>query len=289
MARNSLRRERKFLAKSILARVPRSWKGARGRVVVLCYHSIHPTHGFASATPARFDEQVRWLKDHCQIIPLNEALDRVRYPSSEPPLPAVAITFDDGYEDNFFNALPILIHHGVAASFFVTTGFIDREPSVMDHMRRLRRMEVSSLSWSQVQDMHEAGMQIGSHTVTHRTLKELDDRAVQTELTDSRRVIEDHLGEEVRSLAYPFGVPLRHFNVRTIDLAGEAGYRIAVSMQYRNVRRWDQALNIPRIVMKNNSLLALKAKIAGSLDIIARWQGDVSRRALGSAHYDGSR
>jgi peptidoglycan/xylan/chitin deacetylase (PgdA/CDA1 family) len=246
-------------------------------VVVLCYHSVHPTYEFASATPAQFDEQVGWLRDHCEIIRLSEVLDRIKQPRAS-SRPTVAITFDDGYEDNFFHALPVLLRHGVKASFFLTTGLIDRVPSALDHMRRIRKMDVSGLTWEQVSEIRQAGMQIGSHTVTHANLTKLDDQTARMELTDSKHVIEDHLGEEVSSLAYPFGLPGRDVTDRTIALALGAGYETAVSILYRSVQESDHAMSIPRIAVKNNSMKMLRGKVVGSLDIIGRWQARVKRR-----------
>lgn len=277
MARNGLLREGNYLAKSILATLPRSWEGAHERVVVLCYHSVHPTYKFASATPAQFDKHVRWLKDHCDIISLSEVLDKVSTPNRYDSGPRVAITFDDGYEDNFFNALPILVRHGVKASFFLATGFIDRNPKVMDRMRRMRRADVTGLTWEQVSSIDQAGMQIGSHTVTHANLAELNEKSAWIELSDSKRVIEDHLGKEVVSLAYPYGLPGRHITTKTIALARRAEFTTAVSIRYRNVRVSDQALIIPRIAVKNNSLHLLRAKIAGNLDVIGLWQAQTRR------------
>jgi peptidoglycan/xylan/chitin deacetylase (PgdA/CDA1 family) len=280
VAANRPSKEENHLAKSVLAGLPRSWKGAGGRVVVLGYHSIHPTYGFSSATPTQFDEHIRWLKDHCEIIRLDEVFGRSHDSGRARSAPAVAITFDDGYEDNYVHALPILIRHDVPASFFVTTGFVDQDPTAMDQMRRLRRMDVSAVSWKQVSGIHEAGMQVGSHTVTHANLAELDESDVRRELSDSKRALEDHLGEEVATLAYPFGVPRRHVSGSTIRLAGTAGYGLALTMIQRDVRPSDEVLNIPRISVKNNTLHMLRAKIAGSLDIIGRWQATNARSAL---------
>jgi peptidoglycan/xylan/chitin deacetylase (PgdA/CDA1 family) len=267
-----LSREQRYLAKSVLAMFPRSWQRARRRIVVLCYHSVHPTNAFASATPEQFDEQMRWLKEHCDVIPLSEALDRAAGRRDSLSEPSVTITFDDGYDDNFVFALPVLIRYGIKASFYVTTGFIDRDPEVVDRMRRMRGMAVSALSWKQLAEMGQAGMDVGSHTITHRNLAELEPGAVRAELRDSKRSLEDHLSEEIDSVAYPFGIPGRHVTDQTIAVARESGYRTGTSILYRDVRQHDDVLNIPRIAVKNNTLQLLKAKIVGSLDVIGRWQ-----------------
>lgn len=281
-----LSRERRHLAKSVLGSVPRSWRRARARIIVLCYHSVHPTNAFASATPRQFDEQMRWLKEHCDVISLRQALDRATGQHDTPSMPAVAVTFDDGYDDNFVHALPVLVQNGIEASFYVTTGFLDRAPDVMDRMRRIRGMPVTPLTWNQLADIHRAGMGVGSHSITHANLAELDPRAVRVELRDSKRVLEDHLGEEIDSVAYPYGIPGRHVTGRTITEAQEAGYRTGAAILYRDLRQHDHALNIPRIAVKNNSIQLLKAKIVGSLDVIGRWQ---EYRARGAFSLEGDK
>jgi peptidoglycan/xylan/chitin deacetylase (PgdA/CDA1 family) len=278
-----LSRERRYVAKSVLGSVPRSWRSARMRIVVLCYHSIHPTNAFASATPRQFEEQIRWLREHCDVIPLRAALDRARG-RDIPSKPTVALTFDDGYDDNFANALPVLTRYGITASFYVTTGFVDQDPDVMDRMRRLRGMPVRALSWNQLAEIRKAGMEIGSHSITHSNLAELEPEALHVELRDSKRILEDHLGEEIDSVAYPFGIPGRHVTGRTIEEARDAGYRTGTAILYRDLRRHDDALNIPRIAVKNNTIRLLKAKVAGSLDVIGRWQ---EYRARGAFFVDG--
>jgi peptidoglycan/xylan/chitin deacetylase (PgdA/CDA1 family) len=98
------------------------------RIVVLCYHSVHPSNGFASATPALFERHLAWLEEHCTLVPYASISDRIAGPRDDRPV--VAVTFDDGYEDNHTYALPLLLGRGIPATAFITTGLlIQAEPS----------------------------------------------------------------------------------------------------------------------------------------------------------------
>jgi peptidoglycan/xylan/chitin deacetylase (PgdA/CDA1 family) len=271
LSRGGLSRERRYAAKVIVASLQRSQASTPGRTVILCYHSIHPTLTFASATPQEFDEQVRWMKQHCSVVSLIEALEDAGG-SGWNGRPRVALTFDDGYVDNFVHAMPVLLEHGVTATFFVTTGFVDRDVEAVARMRSIRRTDVTAVTWDQVSEMRRAGMDIGSHTVTHANLVEVTEEIARSELRDSRLVLEDRLGEAISAIAYPFGVPGRNVDRRAIALAGECGYAIGASILYRDVRHHDQRMNVPRIAVKNNSLRLLRWKIIGKLDVVGRWQ-----------------
>ena len=271
-----LSKERRYLAKVLLSSIPSSWGSGENRTVVLCYHSIHPVNRFASATPTQFDRDVRWLVEHCAIVPSDDVRDRAVHADDRP---VVALTFDDGYVDNYRYAFPILAHHGVSATFFVTTGFLDRDPRVVVRMSRMRGMAVEPLRWKEVLEMRDAGMRIGSHTVTHPNLAALGRPAIDAELRDSKHRLEDELSEEVAAVAYPYGIPGRHVDDRVLDAAASAGYRHGLSILYRNVRSRDDRLNLPRIAVKNNALRVIRAKVDGRLDVIGRWQERRARHA----------
>ncbi len=100
--------------------------GKHARLTVLIFHRVHATVDpiFPREPDARFfDQQIGWIKRWFQVLPLAEAVEGLRG-GTLPARPAV-ITFDDGYADNHDVALPILQAHGVSASFFIATGFLD--------------------------------------------------------------------------------------------------------------------------------------------------------------------
>jgi len=87
--------------------------------------------------------------------------------------------------------------------------------------------ETAILDARQLREMAEAGMEIGSHTRTHPDLTSLTPREMQTEITDSKKELEDLLGQEVYSFAYPYG----RFNQACADAAQQSGYRFACSVR----------------------------------------------------------
>ncbi len=97
-------------------------------VVGLAYHRIGDgrtsvlDRGLWSADCDRFDQQLRWLKEHCDVISPGDLPDVVRRARGRHAL----VTFDDGYADNYAAAYPILRARGLSATFFVATGFVDR-------------------------------------------------------------------------------------------------------------------------------------------------------------------
>ena len=191
--------------------------------------------------------------------------------SSRPPR-AVILTFDDGHVSNYKNALPILLEYRLKATFFITAGFIGNNP-MMD--------------WRQIRALHAAGMEIGSHTLTHRPPSTLDDEALRRELTESRRILEDGLGSVVNSVSSPTGF----FNPRMRDLAQQAGYRALCIGRVGLAADDGDMFLLNRVAVKRpmnerqfRSLLRLDRLTIGSLKS-RQWLRDVARRSFGYNRY----
>lgn len=119
----------------------------------------------------------------------------------------VALTFDDGYRSDFEVVFPALISRGLKATFFVTSDNVGREGYV---------------TWDQLRIMSAAGMEIGSHGLTHRDLVSLRPAEVRPEIRDSREILEKQLGKAVASFA-PVG---GHHSRWMLDEVRLAGYRV---------------------------------------------------------------
>ena len=118
----------------------------------------------------------------------------------------VALSFDDGHVSDYELVLPLLKAHQATATFFITPSFVG---------------QAGYLSWSQVKQLHEAGMEIGSHSLTHPYSSTLSPDQLMTEMQQSKSQIEQHIGTEVKSFAYPYG----DYSQRTHRAAKLAGYR----------------------------------------------------------------
>lgn len=182
------------------------------RVPILMYHQIvddgernrkaRRTNPAYTVTVDCFREQMSWLAENgYRTRSLGDVIDQ-----SAPLKSSVVITFDDGWADNFYHALPILREFGLSATIFVVTGFVGT-PGYLD--------------WDWLREMSGYGISIQSHTVSHRPLEGLSAGEVAEELAQSKKVLEDRLGTAVDFVSMPQG----SWNRRILEAARAAGYR----------------------------------------------------------------
>lgn len=268
------------VARRTLATMASTARGAnpRANAVVLLYHSVHETLPYASVRPDVFSQHLEWLVTNCELVDY-EAIARSTFPQ-EPDRPVVAITFDDGFEDNHRVVLPQLIDAGITATFFATTGLIESNLAVIDRFARLHgvnRELITGMDWAQLEDLRDAGMMIGAHTVSHPNLAVLPPELVLRELEWSKQILEDRLEVPVVHMAYPFGKPKHNFNRRVIGLAQVSGYASAAAVLFRAVQQSDSSYVIPRISVTGDDVDSLRQKVYGAWDLVGMWQEKAPR------------
>ncbi|MDX2127468.1 MAG: polysaccharide deacetylase family protein [Chloroherpetonaceae bacterium] len=132
------------------------------------------------------------------------------------------IIFDDGYEDTFHTAFPILEKAGLTATIYVIGGMIGKlntwDADFLGNFRHINDTELKSL--------FKAGWKIGSHGFSHRALTALSSERVKEELKKSKDELEQLLGIKVNEISFPFG----NFNQRVLELTKEAGFESAISI-----------------------------------------------------------
>jgi peptidoglycan/xylan/chitin deacetylase (PgdA/CDA1 family) len=186
-------------------------------VPILVYHGVFPHHPGQTVmqraydvAPEAFDAQMAYLRDNnFHVVSFSALVDALE---SGKPLAekTVVITLDDGRENQYVHAFPILRKYGFTATFFVYPNPVDR---VADFM-----------TWDQIREIQKAGMTIGCHTQTHPYLtKVTDPRDMKREIEGSRAILEKQLGVKVDLFAYPFGLK----NADVEAAVRRAGYRAA--------------------------------------------------------------
>ncbi len=214
--------------------------------VALMYHAItdHPWPWAISLD--KFRRQLGFLHEHgYSTVTVSELED---HPAA---LPYVALTFDDGYADNLA-AIEALCALGMRATWFVVTGSLGRKPAWEDP----GRPPVKLLSAADLREMHRAGMEIGSHTVSHRDLTTLTPAQLKRELRDSRLFLEDILGASVTSFAYPYGC----WNETVESAVREAGYRRACTTRTGWALLDQNPFQIRRLTIHNRDNLGTFAR-----------------------------
>jgi peptidoglycan/xylan/chitin deacetylase (PgdA/CDA1 family) len=201
------------------------------RIFFLCYHQV-PRRALSA-----FRSGLEALTAIGRFLSWDEALGLL---SCERPVAGshFCLTFDDGDRSWAEVVLPTLTDMSIPAAFFVVTS------QVSDSRR------ADALSWPDCRQLADQRMTIGSHTVTHRALADLDERAARSELRDSKRELEDRLGRHVADFCAPYGVPgVTFLPERDIALAKEEGYRSFATTVPGAMRHGDSPYQIRRLTM----------------------------------------
>ena len=179
-----------------------SWK--LGFVPVLMYHSIAEIpNDRLSIFSNMFERQLHYLqKNNMKTLSLESYFTQIQQ-QGRISRNSVVITFDDGYLDNYTNALPLLLKYDMKASVFPVTKWIGRTNGWEDYPGKTIRQ---TMDWVHLKEWVNAGMEVGVHTVTHRSLSTLSSVAeIREELNESRKEIREHLNIEPKVVCYPYG------------------------------------------------------------------------------------
>lgn len=239
----------------------------RSAIPILMYHSIsehkeavHPYMQIC-ASPQVFESHVRYLhENHYVVLGLDKAIEQLAY-GSVVNQKTVAITFDDGYQDFYTNAAPILKKYGFTATVFLPAAFITQTGACFNGKR--------CLSWRQVEELMTDGFSFGSHTLTHPELFKLAPAAIEHELVQSKRRIETQTRSEITSFAYPYAFPDHdgEFTLLMQRLLKKAGYKSGVTTRLGTAGKNDLPFIIKRIpVNGQDDLKLLGAKLRGEYD-----------------------
>jgi peptidoglycan/xylan/chitin deacetylase (PgdA/CDA1 family) len=191
-------------------------------IPILTYHRFAENCDSPLCMPAKtFERQMQYLAENgYHVITAEDLVAFLEYRQGLPKK-SVLITMDDGYRSVYNTAYPILKKYGFKATLFIYTSFVG--------------VSKMAITWDQLKEMQTDGFTIGSHTIYHSDLtnpKEGESEQehiarLKEELNGSKKIIDRKLGQDTYFLAYPFG----YYDQRSIQMAKEAGYKLAMSVK----------------------------------------------------------
>ncbi len=239
--------------KLVLAVVYAGWLLAthrQPRTVIIYYHAVF------SEDKTSFARQINYLANHYRVVKLSEIRPSVQGHRGN----AVAITFDDAFENLLENAIPILAERLMPAVIFAPAGNLGERPR-WDLLPECKESREKVMSREQLIEADTPLIEIHSHTMTHVRLTETSPDAMWGELADSRRELEKIVGHPVRAISYPHG----SCDKAVFEMSQKAGYDYGFTIEPETVTSQNDKMALPRVsVSPKDSLFVLKLKLRGA-------------------------
>ncbi len=228
--------------------------------MVLLYHrlglpKLSSTVAGQYVAPMLFRSQLDYLSGHgWHWAPLEDTVEKARF-GRRPARSEFSITFDDGYVSVYEHAVPALVDRGMTATVYAVAdavgGLNDWDRSAGDRQERI-------MSARQIREIADLGFEVGSHTLTHPHLTDLDEKSLVRELTESKHKLEDMIGREVVSFSYPYG----DYDDRVLAATIVSGYKYACATKLGVPGRCS-VYEVPRVNVRWNALGMLLVRKIG--------------------------
>lgn len=229
------------------------WRPDVPGLPILMYHYIADELDGTSlpklrVKPHSFKKQIEYLKNHgYQAIGFKEYHDHLANGAPLPEKPVI-ITFDDGEAEALRLAKDILSDYGMTAVVFAVPGLVGID-NAWD--RSKNEPVVKLMDWDGLSELRRTGWEIGSHTLTHANLVEIDRDGLREEIEVSKKILEEKFDTQIVSLAYPFGA----FDEQVKKTAQAAGYRFGISIRHGKNADGDDPFELKRIMVKRKDTI----------------------------------
>lgn len=204
-------------------------------IPILMYHSVggisvSPTDLEYSLTisPDIFEQQLNYLKEKKYQTITMEELFKALYYNKKLPSKSIILTFDDGYDNHYYNVYHLLKKYNFKGSFYIITSLIGQP---------------GRLNQQQIKEMANNGMEFGSHSINHPDFSQLNEQEIDNELYRSKLSIEKIINKEIYSFCYPAG----KYDSRSFDLLKKEGYLLALTVNSGTTVSSDHPFEIPRL------------------------------------------
>ncbi len=217
-------------------------------IPILMYHSISsyasPRFRPCTVSPQVFEKHLSYLEQHdYTAVTVTQFVRAMVQGRAKLPLRPVILTFDDGYEDFYTHALPALRRHGFAATLYIATAFVGGTSRWLQREGESMR---PMLTWEQLAEISASGIECGAHSHTHQPLDMLPLSTARNEIVYSKEVLEEHLGQEVSSFAYPFG----YYTPRVQQIVQAYGYTSACALKRMLNSLYDDPYALARLALQ---------------------------------------
>lgn len=232
-------------------------------LLILNYHSVNPYHNY-SLKPEIFEEQINYLSKNFKIISLRDVLN-IDINSGL----FIAITFDDGFQDNYEFAYPILKKYNIPATIFLISDFIFNNLDITNDWVPYRGLK--PLMTEEILEMNDSGLiSFECHGKNHFSVSSMKIDFFKKSLIEAKSKIEDLLNRDIRGYAFPFGQK-SHRGGTNFSFFKKLGFEIVCTTDWGINRKAENFLKRIRID-HDDSMIDFKKKIKGSYNFIYLFQ-----------------
>jgi peptidoglycan/xylan/chitin deacetylase (PgdA/CDA1 family) len=245
-------------------------KKRESEIVILMYHRVNDNVDHAIAVKKdNFLWQMDYLnRKNYKVISMNEAYNKISSNSIDGKF--IVLTFDDGYEDYYCDAFPILEKYNFPSILYLVPGYVE-SGKVFWWDEKLGESRL--MNWEQLQNLSKSNLiEFGSHTLNHKDLNCLDDKTLKFEMESSKKILEEKLKREIIHFSYP----RETYSKEAEKLTGEiykTGVLIYKGKDVNNKLSSKDLLRLRRIpVYNNDGKFMFIAKVKGwiKLEVMLR-------------------
>ncbi len=210
------------------------------KIPILTYHSIDLSGSVISTDSKTFRRQMKFLFDNnFKVISLKTFAEH-HFENKPLPLKSIILTFDDGFQNFYTTAFPILQDYNFTATVFLITDYCGKFNDWSGNLPSLERSKL--MDWNEIKELAKHNIEFGAHSLTHPNLTKISLAESEREIVESKLAIESQLGIEVSDFAYPYGI-----SNSAIKLLTQKHFKSACSTRMGKVKSDDDIFALKRL------------------------------------------